>query len=921
MISKIYYEILPTGEVVKTYQEGEIYSGQVAATTHFVKMADGNNKFNWLPTDLVFINFTRPDGEELQMRAPWGDGFWTYVSNGTETDVVISEPAELPISWTAVRVSAVDGTTRTTLRPTQTITAIMQPGKNYRPQNIDNSAETQIRMALNELEITKLTRVDVENINDPLYAGVVFNQDGYKTPNTEYFNYEHTVYNIDRNTGEQIAIDAVGSLYVNASNDGGQQETFKSNGKIYTRVIFEPFEENDVFKEELLFPKVLQTGGNLFVNNQSYVDEEDGSLYAPFKTIQAAVDASRFGDTIRISAGEYVEDIVIDNKQNITITTDSTIGQYRIVVDGDLMVSNSLRIGLGNIELKDYTQNNSALIYVDNMAAETATFSGAVSGHTYSRFDFCFFGDLRILPEAQYNIDLLSSEMDGGKTWSIESALASLTLTNCRQVSLEHSAGALITLGGTLITTSRPDKVGIDSTSNAGALVLFNCTLMLGDGTYAKINKTGNAPYLFGTVLREPTQDVLTGTRIDGGLHADDLYAHLTTVNYTRDSDTILSHLVGIDSKFGELGTELTSIIEQLAGREHFRGYFATTAEILALDGTNGDFAYSAETLTKWVYSDGWSDSGVAVPDQLVPKSTTLPLMNGVAAVGSENAYSAGNHVHPSDTNKVDKFQGTANQNKVLTVGSDGNITLSNQAPATGVVDNLTSTSTSLALSANQGRILNVNAGATNATVSTIQSTVNGLANGSGLPFSSSTPSQMTDGSGSVGTANALSRSDHRHGQNYRASIPAMNGAASAGSENTVSRGDHVHGSDTSKANINGDNADATSWVNKLLTGAANFGDKIVSITKGQRGGIKFASGLIINWNTENATTAVGAIGSSSFAYPFSSNVSYAALVGVIYAGTNWASEVYVYSKAAANFQYYKYSNANAQVNWVAIGY
>lgn len=36
-----------------------------------------------------------------------------------------------------------------------------------------------------------------------------------------------------------------------------------------------------------------------------------------------------------------------------------------------------------------------------------------------------------------------------------------------------------------------------------------------------------------------------------------------------------------------------------------------------------------------------------------VPKSTTVPLMNGNASIGDETAYAAGDHVHPSDTSRV----------------------------------------------------------------------------------------------------------------------------------------------------------------------------------------------------------------------------------------------------------------------------
>lgn len=55
--------------------------------------------------------------------------------------------------------------------------------------------------------------------------------------------------------------------------------------------------------------------------------------------------------------------------------------------------------------------------------------------------------------------------------------------------------------------------------------------------------------------------------------------------------------------------------------------------------------------------SDLTNDSGFITSSD-VPEgaaaSTTTPKMNGAAAVGSETAFARGDHVHPSDTSKVD---------------------------------------------------------------------------------------------------------------------------------------------------------------------------------------------------------------------------------------------------------------------------
>lgn len=69
------------------------------------------------------------------------------------------------------------------------------------------------------------------------------------------------------------------------------------------------------------------------------------------------------------------------------------------------------------------------------------------------------------------------------------------------------------------------------------------------------------------------------------------------------------------------------------------------------------------------------------IPEGVTP-STTTPKMNGTAAVGSETNYSRGDHVHPSDTNKVDKVDGkglstndytTVEKNKLAGIADNAN--------------------------------------------------------------------------------------------------------------------------------------------------------------------------------------------------------------------------------------------------------
>jgi hypothetical protein len=124
---------------------------------------------------------------------------------------------------------------------------------------------------------------------------------------------------------------------------------------------------------------------------------------------------------------------------------------------------------------------------------------------------------------------------------------------------------------------------------------------------------------------------------------------------------------VSVDPETGEMtcnleGMQVTinGIIADQALEQHFRGYFSTTTEIATLsDPRDGDYAFCAETGTKWAYDeDSWIDTLDAVPDQTVPASNATPLMDGTAAVGTSEEYARGDHRHPTDTTRATAAQG-----------------------------------------------------------------------------------------------------------------------------------------------------------------------------------------------------------------------------------------------------------------------
>ncbi|KAA6393382.1 MAG: hypothetical protein EZS28_011089 [Streblomastix strix] len=85
----------------------------------------------------------------------------------------------------------------------------------------------------------------------------------------------------------------------------------------------------------------------------------------------------------------------------------------------------------------------------------------------------------------------------------------------------------------------------------------------------------------------------------------------------------------------------------ELARQTHFRGYYLLNADIINLaSSATGDFAFSAESGTVWMYESSQYDSGQLVPDQVTPASDELPLVDGTASAGISASYSRGDHVH-----------------------------------------------------------------------------------------------------------------------------------------------------------------------------------------------------------------------------------------------------------------------------------
>lgn len=151
-----------------------------------------------------------------------------------------------------------------------------------------------------------------------------------------------------------------------------------------------------------------------------------------------------------------------------------------------------------------------------------------------------------------------------------------------------------------------------------------------------------------------------------------------------------------VDERTEIISADIEGLRTQLNEEAHFRGYLSTNAKIQALEATPNDFAYSAESGTKWVYDAdlGWQDTNTPVPDQLTPASNATPLVNGVATSGQANEYARGDHRHPTDLTRasVEDLNKKADKHNYVYFSNGDTITLEDNITyyTEGTISNLT---------------------------------------------------------------------------------------------------------------------------------------------------------------------------------------------------------------------------------------
>ena len=178
---------------------------------------------------------------------------------------------------------------------------------------------------------------------------------------------------------------------------------------------------------------------------------------------------------------------------------------------------------------------------------------------------------------------------------------------------------------------------GVMATEIVDGGVVFSCTSVPPNAivVYLLVRTKQDVPVANGYYTRTQTDELLA------------LKQNVT-------DDTLETTAKTIPAAINEVNTAVDGLRQEIVDSAHFKGFAATPDAVREIEADLNDYCYCISTGTIWTYeANGWEDSGKPYPSDAIPKSTTVPLMDGTAAIGNTNTYADGAHVHPTDTSRA----------------------------------------------------------------------------------------------------------------------------------------------------------------------------------------------------------------------------------------------------------------------------
>lgn len=270
----------------------------------------------------------------------------------------------------------------------------------------------------------------------------------------------------------------------------------------------------------------------VYVDIKSEATTEDGSIFAPFKSIQAALDSITDDAVINISPDVYAEDVTCSSNNHIMLQGSGAIGQRMTSVTGSMTVDEASEgVGMSGINFSDglYMNSTDGGLYFDN-----CHFSTFVCGQTSSGtivMDFCEFeADMQAYGTANMLFRNTDFGTGNGVLFARGNGLTAtgptIQLDSCLNVALNHILGAIIVSGNTRFKKYAANYC-INSTAEgiANPLLLWSGTTAQEDGTFGVINQgLQGGYYAIGNFIHALSGDTFNGTRLNVGMQANDIY-------------------------------------------------------------------------------------------------------------------------------------------------------------------------------------------------------------------------------------------------------------------------------------------------------------------------------------------------------------------------------------------------------------
>ena len=356
--------------------------------------------------------------------------------------------------------------------------------------------------------------------------------------------------------------------------------------------------------------------------NFDYTGVSDGSAYAPFKTIQAAVDAAAAPGRSGANTAIYLHPKINTSiSENVTIgaavnnlfikALASGVDAAQIVINGQFKITGtSVRVRLEGFQIS--SPSGTPCLVID----------GSNGAHSFINMDFSGGGGVQFIntwkswhqfvdcgitgnlslggtPSAQSIVTLY--RLRGFCTPVVSHANATLSVVEAYSLAgLTHSAGNV-----SLVRVTSPTANYNSTASFPSLFAMLDSSMQKTDLSFAKINKTGNGLFLLSNVSRDESTDVLSGTRINfGATIADAKYVPSVSGSWSASVISAKTALDEVMAKAKTVESGLASEITTARSAESALGARVTTLEGSITTKSYIDSQDSAKLVEAKAYTD-----------------------------------------------------------------------------------------------------------------------------------------------------------------------------------------------------------------------------------------------------------------------------------------------------------------------------